>query len=324
MPKLCPILVLCCMFSGCLSDSNIESNNNSNIVIAPVLRPVPDIAPNTKEDITLFPEDARGVWVEINRGSNAELNILKKGIPMWEPIVDYVIVSTTPGHANIYRDLKIDQKTNNWGGNVPIIPGLKPADFFDCPRKNNHAVCELNDPLAWKQYGAELRKIISATQSNIVVLENETLLYAYVIGEVNISPNIIEAGLKTFPKNVTYYWYPPVSSFYVDCRIRQTNLMEIVANILTNVRFVDLSHSRHSTVFRSFNGITRTINRTLSNKSLVNMIYVYPKQDFWRNDQVEQLLLEIFSNEELVFYPGQAGFIKQGEIFSRLLPHLQR
>ncbi|KKK59963.1 hypothetical protein LCGC14_3029100, partial [marine sediment metagenome] len=156
--------------------------------------------------------------------------------------------------------------------------------------------------------------------SNIIILENESLVYAHTIGDVQIAPEIIRVGLENFPKNVMYYWYPSVSSYLLERRVRQRELCQIVAEVLPNVRFIDSNRSRYSTIFRDFQREALRDNNGLNNNSLVSIVHVYPSQQYWQNDRVEQVLSDLLADKEAILYPGQAGFIEQGRVFSQLLP----
>jgi hypothetical protein len=61
-------------------------------------------------------------------------------------------------------------------------------------------------------------------------------------------------------------------------------------------------------------------NEALNSRSLVNMIYVYPNQFYWKDPQVSGVLTDLFGGDEVILYPGQAGFVQQGQVFSSLLP----
>lgn len=282
------------------------------------------IAPIGEIPIEPIGSNNRAVWVEINTGSEAELQILAEGIPLWEPIVDYYIVTTTPGDSKVamYADIVT---------NKPLVAGLKPSYLFGCTRVEgrHHVYCNMNQPDAWIQYAEWIRKLVDATEDRtlyqkklpVFVLENESLVYSHTVGDYEIDPDIIRAGLEHFPKNVMYYWYPAVSSGYPERRARQEELLRIVMEVLPNVRLVDTTHGRHKTVFEDFHADGLHRNKVLSTMPLVNMIHVYPSQDYWKDSQVAGIMGDLFEKSELILYPGQAGFVEQGRIFRDLLPY---
>jgi hypothetical protein len=280
-------------------------------------------------ELTILPSEfppLRAVWVEINTGSAAELQILSDGIPLWESIVDYTIVTTTPGNAKVAMYAGI-QTTK------PLVAGLKPLSLFNCSSPSSdgtHSSCDLNQPDAWVQYGFWIQAFIDATghlgilQEGVPVfaLENESILYETTIaGGIVADLDIIRTGLESFPKDVMYYWYPSVSSYLPERRAREQAIYEVVADVLPHVRFVDTNQQRHSDIHEDYQVIAKSMNESLVSRDLVNMIYVYPSQAYWKDSQVYGVSRELFDRKELIYYPGQAGFVEQGQVFSLLLPH---
>jgi len=269
--------------------------------------------------------DAHAVWIEINSASAEEMQILADGIPLWEPVVDYTIVTTTPGNAKVamYADIQTTK---------PLVAGLKPLSLFNCTVPSSdgtHASCDLNQPDAWVQYGFWIQQFVDATKHHgiyqegvpVFVLENESILYENTITGTNtMDPVIVRAGLENFPKDVMYYWYPAVSSYLPERRAREQALYEIVADVLPHVRFVDTNRARHLTVFEHFEIAGVKANEALIDRPLVNMIYVYPNQFYWEDDQVAGALEFIFKGTEMIFYPGQSGFVQQGGVLNQILP----
>lgn len=268
--------------------------------------------------------DARGVWVEINTGSSTEMQILADGIPFWEQIVDYIIVSTTPGAGReaMYAAIPATK---------PLVAGLKPTYFFQCTVPSSdgtHAVCDMNQPDAWDQYALWIQKLVDAVRSRtlyeesmpVFALENEDLFYATnITQEIDYDPAIVRAGLEKFPKDVMYYWYPSISSYLPERRAKEQALYEIAADVLTHVRFVDTNRARYNTIFEDFELAGVEGNQALINRDLVNMIYVYPTQVYWQDDQVPAVLEFLFKDKSVIFYPGQSGFVQQGTLFSQML-----
>lgn len=260
------------------------------------------------------PLNALGVWIEVNNASDSELAEMEEGIPVWEQFVDYIVVSVTPSSAYIYDAMPESQ--------VPIYPGLKPLANFNCVLGPDdvHYSCDINDIIALTKTADVIKSIILQTDSDRIILEWETTVFGHTDGWIVLDEDIFRAGLEQFPKDVIYYWWPAVTSFYPDRAARQEKLLRIVAEVLPNVRFFDSTHSRHKYIFRDFHKPNREMNLSLNDNYLVHMMYPNANQEYWRDDQVVSVLEELFGYAEVIMYPGLSGFAQQGNIFKTRVP----
>lgn len=139
-------------------------------------------------------------WVEANQGSRSEEKRRAErvqciaGAKVWSEITDTIIVTTTPGHADLYPMLAQQLP------GLRIIPGLKTHPVF---RTDG-----FDFTFNWSRLATEVQGILDTTGTDTFVLEHETAFGRYWRGELPLDLVSLKSGLLQLPRDVTYLWYP--------------------------------------------------------------------------------------------------------------------
>lgn len=127
------------------------------------------------------------------------------GLEYWAQVTDVAMVTTKPGGLNGTYEYLMDRKP----ANIRIVGGVStytlPGGTSDDTRPYDFA-----DAAGWQFIAEEARYIASVTGINIVVLENETALRPWHLGEQSIDFNKLRQSLGALRSTgIRFMWYLP-------------------------------------------------------------------------------------------------------------------
>lgn len=229
-------------------------------------------------------------WVEVNTLATKRINHAVKGLRIWQRVTSIAIVSTRPGCAALYPELRKRMP------GMRIIPGIKThkcLPFFDSVS-------------GWRALAREVREVCASSGENWVVLENEGAIKPYYRQEYDIDLNKLRKGLEQLPDDVNYIWYPgyALTADSADT-IRRAGLVADIVNEVCNARIVDLTFSSPPDVRRrrrpSIQQRAAEIKKSVK-RPQIPMLYCYGDR-YWPDDRV----LEAVGYTDggwVILYPG--------------------
>lgn len=236
-------------------------------------------------------------WIEVNSDyygyyPPSSLESAVEGLLIWQRITDTAIVSTTPGNAPLYTELR--QRVPG----MQIIPGLKTSlhlglDGFD----------QLD---AWELIAQDVSEMAATSGQTRFVFENEGALYGYWDGDYSIDFDQMRQCLGYLPTELEYIWYPGLGGETPFKRARSQALCEAVEDEL-HPRFVNLGFDRPQ--WRESDPWSYVTLDELAEKPTMPIIYFGCwTVCYWEYGDVDQVLedLETYPEDypEAIFYPG--------------------
>jgi hypothetical protein len=231
-------------------------------------------------------------WMEVNYPPFL-LETTVEGLKLYRRVTDTAIVSTTPGNASLYTELR---------RRVPdmrFIPGMK-----TCVRLEPNAF----DSLAgWKLIAQDVREIVQTSGVRTVILDNEDAIKSYLEGASEIDFQRFRRCLESLPTDVEYIWYPVnLCNEYV-CG-RTIPVVNAVQDVL-DVRLVDHSYGHpdwHNELHR------QTLKAVAENPPILLMwwgCFESVNTCYWDYGQVSEVMGLFQDKPELVFYPGHDNWM---------------
>lgn len=227
---------------------------------------------------------ARYAWVELNSSDQNEIEFVAKGCELYNKLKINVIVTTVPGHTEIYKSLP-----------PYVIPGIKTAGLLT----------PFDSLDGWKKLGEEVSKL----PNTICIFEHETALKPYWAGEKTIKQSALHAGPEEMP-NKEYWWYPQFFSDNAPGRWLPANKLQkaitkTVQGVWENARFIDGQFTYPEPAWDS------DIQNFRDATTFHPTIHIwYPKETWdkgWPANRYKEIVDRIEReprNKDWIFYPG--------------------
>ena len=248
-------------------------------------------------------------WRELSRNRPDQVQNCADGLNTWAGVCDRAIVTTGPHQFSIYGELHVRVD------GLPIIPGLK---------TNEDLRRGFDDVDGWKRIGLRIASMARNPGSAIVVLENESAVRAYALGQQRISMSKLAEGLSHLPRGLEIWWYPSITG----SSNAQLGRMERVCRVVTDtlkVTFVDLSRSGPAAVRNTWSKRQRKLLLDVVNSATgaasVDMLYFYgPGSKWWMYEQIHKALAVLGDGVgAAIIYPGAKGWNAAATAISELL-----
>lgn len=241
-------------------------------------------------------------WIEVNDTREKSLENAVRGLKIWASVTDTAIVSTAPGHADLYRQL------HERIPGLRIIPGLK-----------THTLLDRFDSIeGWRQVAREVTRICEASGEEELLLENETAIKSYRRGEYDIDPQRFRRAVEQIPEDVKLIWYPSIHGGQE--RVRQR--FEVVCRIIAethDVRFTDRSmHGPKAEKSESLKIAQISLER-ISSRATIPILYSYGGDRWWRIDEIPRILRSLDARDVIVYPGAKAWTTAARSITSELL-----
>ncbi|MBI4716477.1 MAG: hypothetical protein HY763_01615 [Planctomycetes bacterium] len=240
-------------------------------------------------------------WVELNTLSPAAFTEVVDGLLAWRSITDRAIVSTVPGHAGIYAELR------RRAPDIRIIPGLKTASLL----------ATFDSVEGWERVALDVERIVAATEAEEVLLENETAIKAYQRGDAPIDVARLREGLGKLPREVRYIWYPGIVGHKEETQRRYELVCAAVAE-LRDVRFTDHRFAGRRAVEDQWMKSARQRLKPLSRRPTLPILYCYGDDRWWQDAELPRALA-LVEDPEVILYPGAKRWVEGARSVSRIL-----
>lgn len=231
-------------------------------------------------------------WMEVNYPPFL-LEATVQGLRLYRRVTDTAIVSTTPGNAALYTELRQALP------DMRFIPGIKTSVRLDPNAFDSLA--------GWKLIAKDVREVVQTSGARTVILENEDAIRSYQAGTYEIDFQRFRRCLEFLPTDVEYIWYPVnLHNEYV-CG-RTIPIVNAVQDVL-DVRLVDHSYGHpdwHNDLHR------RTLKAIAKNPPILLMwwgCFESVNTCYWDYGQVSEVMGLFEGRPELVFYPGHDNWM---------------
>jgi hypothetical protein len=254
-----------------------------------------------KEPVVLVP------WIEVNTLAAARINHAVQGLLIWQKVTDTAIVSTRPGCAALYPELR-----RRLPG-MRIIPGIKTHDRL--PRFDSVA--------GWKALAREIRAVCASSGENWVVLENEGAIKGYWREEYDIDPDELRKALKQLPDDVNYIWYPGFMLNADKAVTRErADVVARIVNEVCNARIIDLTYSSPADIRRRG---TKSVRQRIAEveklvkRPLIPMLYCYGDR-YWPDERIPEAISNT-GGGWVILYSGIKHWIEAAQAVAAQLPN---
>jgi hypothetical protein len=206
-----------------------------------------------------------------------------EGLLTWNKVTDTVIVSTTPGQADLYPRLRERVPT------MRIIPGLKTMDLL--PRFDSAS--------GWTRVAREVRRMQTLSGQDIILLENEWALAPYAKGEKSLNVNRLQTALRELPRDVEYWWYPPAVYWFAKKHGPDVGraMCPAIQAALPRVRFVDQRFEAKAVVKqRGYVEAAKRFDAIVNRTPLAHVLFYGPDVDYtwWRDEDINEALACVY------------------------------
>ena len=230
-------------------------------------------------------------WIEVNKREAVDAAVA--GLLEWSHIADTAIVTTVPGELDIYDEIS---------GRVPelqIIPGLKTNDLL---RKG------FDNMEGWERIGHKLEDMAQRCGSDTVVLENESAVRKYGLGNETLDWDTFRKAMEELPRDREIIWYPAITGADDESQNRMQKLCCAVVKHHPRVTLVDRGFSNPAAVRWNWSKEAR-LRLALIGAPTIPMLYFYgPDEDYWQDEQIHKALEHVKKAAEVIIYPGAARF----------------
>ena len=262
-------------------------------------------APGQDEPLPRSPPGVRArilPWIEVNDAREKSLENAVRGLKIWASVTDTAIVTTAPGHADLYR--KLHERIPG----LRIIPGLK-----------THTLLDRFDSIeGWAEVAREVTRICAASGEKELVLENETAIKSYRRGEYDIDPQRFRKAVEQIPSDIKLIWYPSIHGGKASVRQRFEVVCRIIADT-HDVRFTDRSmHGPKAEKSESLKISQRSLEG-ISSKATIPILYSYGGDRWWRIDDIPRILRSLDAPDVIVYPGAKAWTTAARSITSELL-----
>lgn len=231
-------------------------------------------------------------WMEVNYPPFL-LEATVVGLRLYRRVTDTAIVSTTPGNASLYTELRQELP------DMRVIPGIK-----TCVRLDPNAFDSL---VGWNLIAKDVREVVQTSGVRTVILENEDAIKSYVAGTYEIDFQRFRRCLEFLPTDVEYIWYP-VNLYNEYVRGRTIPVVNAVQDVL-NVRLVDHSYGHPDW----HNELHRGTLKAIAEKPPILLMwwgcFESVNTCYWDYGRVSEVMGLFENRPELVFYPGYANWM---------------
>ncbi|MFQ5590203.1 MAG: hypothetical protein ACE5HE_03475 [Phycisphaerae bacterium] len=244
-------------------------------------------------------------WLEVNTLAAWREDQAVEGLLAWQKATDTAIISTRPGCAPLYANLR---------RRVPgmhIIPGLKTSKLL--PR--------FDSVEGWKAVASEALLLCDAANEKRLVLEHEGALRGYWSGDYEIDPDRLRRALALLPHDIEYIWYPGFVGEKEELRRRQ-ELVCRIANETIAVRFTDITYGSPADVkYRKRPHMQKRLAEIekLVTLPLIPMLYCLRHERrgeiYWPMKDVLQTASQT-QQQEVIVYPGAKRWTRCAEIIA--------
>lgn len=244
-------------------------------------------------------------WLELNDNRAASGRLAVDGLKEWSKITDTAIISTIPGLAVLYEFLCEEVP------NMRIIPGVKTNDVL--PDR-------FDDVAGWAKIAKELAHMAELTGSKTLVLENESALAKYRLGQQSIDWAMFRTCLAQLPRDLTIWWYPAVVGENDLEQERMELVCTSVATNCDNVVFVDQSRGGWRVDYHWSMEARKRLEAVVANStngaSILRIQYFYgpKKPQYWQDEQVHEAL-RVAGSDPVIIYPGAVRWVEAAKVF---------
>ncbi len=252
-------------------------------------------------------------WVEVNFPPRYVEDAVE-GLRIWRKVTDTAIVSTMPGRADLYRELR---------KRVPdmhIIPGLKTMDLLK----------RFDSVGGWRIVAKELAAIRAASGERVILLDNEIAMKPYIDGVQPVNLDRLRTGLSKLPRDIDYLWYPSIFG-KDDKQRRNAEVCRVVEEVLKDVRFLDQRYQGIRAVTDRARIAADKRLKAIARKPTLPMLYFYGSDGryvWWKDEQVHEALEHIRrewgDSADVVIYPGVKRWVEAASSISRRIPLIDR
>ena len=241
-------------------------------------------------------------WIEVNTLESKAIDDAASGLLIWRNVTDTAIVSTVPGCADLYSQLR--KKVPG----MHIIPGIK----------TNACLKAFDSVPGWRIVADQVRAVCEAAGERRVVLENESALKEYWRGSLDIDLDRLRDGLGRLPQGIEIIWYPSMVGESSEVQQRAERLCRVAAEVL-DVRFTDLSINGPRSVSYRWSKRGKRRLEKLARKATIPILYFYgPGSRWWQDDQLFQPL-ELAGEGWVIIYPGVKRWRRAADSISKIL-----
>lgn len=256
-------------------------------------------------------------WIEVNEDKPELLASAIEGLKIWRSQTDTAIVSTTPGRARIYTELKRALP------GMKIIPGVKTAG----------PLRPFDSLTGWSEVGREVRKMCAAAGENRCVLEHETALCNEEKGRPNywdgddvIDWSRFKECLKQLPPEVEIWWYPSfVTGRKKAARHGFSEKMCATVQEICKVRFVEYELSKPPNRNNWWDPELTAIMNRVAKEPPIPIIYAWlvdGRWAYWRDDEIPEALA-LVKGDIAIIYPGATRWVEAARTVTRRLEEVK-
>jgi hypothetical protein len=237
-------------------------------------------------------------WLELNSRTPALVDRAVEGLQLWQQITKTALVSTTPGHADLYSLLLKEVP------GMRIIPGLKTALILPV----------LDDIDGWRKTAAEIEVIRKITHCNHFLLEMETAIHSYRLGEYEVDWTRFQECLAVLPR-ANYWWYPGILGRTATVQDRYHNLCMQVNNI--SPRFVDRSLSWPEYMLDPWMVKAGEDLNALTIRPIPIFYFLGPDSLSWKESALP-IALRWAGKDTVILYPGSKRWVECAQVMVEL------
>jgi len=257
-------------------------------------------------------------WLEVNIGTPEELINARAGLRHWSAVTDTVIVSTSPGKADVvYPALRVP--------GMIVSPGMKGSPIF-----GSRDDTRLDEFGAWQTFAAEVAAALSVTGGRTILLEMESASKPVIYGRAPIDWGGYAACLHHLPPDVSVIWYPTVWSADPLVRNRQVKLCELAGGVLRGrIHWTDLTINRPGDVHASSKPLMTArldaleLEYSPPHVGRFKIVYTHATDGrYWPYEDIVEAVRLVRPPDVVLFYPhaGRDNWVKGSEkIVTRLL-----
>lgn len=231
-------------------------------------------------------------WMEVNYAPHS-LELCVEGLKLYRRVTDTAIVSTTPGHAFLYTELRRQVP------DMRIIPGMK-----TCLRLDPNA---FDSPAGWKLIAQDVREVLATSGARTIIMENEDAIKSYIEGVYQIDFERLRQCFQYLPKDAEYIWYP-VHMHSELVRARTIPIIHALQDVL-DVRLVDHSYGHPDWC----NEDARRILEELAVKPVIPMLwwgcFTQINWCYWSYDRVAEAMQRHAHRDDVIFYPSHLNWV---------------
>ena len=229
-------------------------------------------------------------WIEVNTDVGV-IGDAVAGLHEWSQLAHHAIVTTVPGMSRIYPML------DNRIPGLHIFPGLK----------TNAALKRLDDVDGWQRVGAELSDMAKRCGSNTVVLENESAVRKFGLGEEVLDWDKFRKAMEYLPKDLKIIWYPGITGNTYEKQDRMAELCRVVVEVHGNVTLADRTYGRPAAVKWHWSKEARIRLESIGAPT-IPMLYVQGSKDYWQYYEIRTALGHVADAPSVIIFPGAHDF----------------